>query len=78
MVPSPDFYKFLYGQLFSMVEMQPDLLPAGKMMVIKDKKTHTTCLHYYAAYTHEESGRREIANITVGAYKLPGTITLHR
>jgi hypothetical protein len=61
-----------------MVEMQPELLPAGKMIVIKDKKKHTTCLHYYAAYTHKEAGRREIVDITLGAYKLPGKTNVYR
>lgn len=75
---NPDLYKHVYGQFFSMVEMQPELLPAGKMIVIKDKKTHTTCLHYYAAYTHKEAGRREIVDITLVAYKLPGKTNVYR
>jgi hypothetical protein len=75
-IPSVELSKHVYGQFFTMKDEQKLLLPGWKIMVRKNK--YSTRLDCYAAYTWKKAGRRKIADITVGANKLPGKKTLHR
>lgn len=75
-IPSPDLSKHVYGQLFSMVELQGEFLLDGKIFVCFGE--HSTRLDYYAAYAHKPAGRRKIVDITVSAYKQPGKTSVHR
>ena len=75
-IPSVQMYKHVYGQFFTMEDEQKQLLPGGKIKIRKNK--YSMRLDYYAEYTHKKAGRRKIADITLGANKLPGKKTLHR
>lgn len=75
-IPSPDLFKHVYGQLFSIEEMQAELLPAGRIFV--REKGYTTRLDYYPAYTHKKAGRRKIVDITVSGYKAKGKTNLSK
>ena len=69
-IQSEGLYKHCYGQFFTMKDEQKQLLPGWKIIVRKSK--YSTRLDCYAAYTWKKAGRRKIADITVGANKLPG------
>lgn len=63
-------YKYLQGQIRAMKEEQKTFLPTGKITTTKNK--YSIRLDYYAVYTWKKAGRRKIADITLGAYKIPG------
>lgn len=75
-IVSEDLYKHVYGQLYGLQDEQAQVLPQGKIIVRNEK--YSTRLDYYAAYTYKKAGRRKVADITVGANKLPGKLGLHR
>ncbi|WP_220635663.1 replication initiation factor domain-containing protein [Georgfuchsia toluolica] len=75
-ISGQNLYKHVYGQFYSMRDEQKQLLPEGKIKIRQNK--YSMRLDYYAAYTHKKAGRRKIADITLGANKLPGKLALHR
>jgi hypothetical protein len=75
-IPSAALYKHVYGQFFTMNEEQKLLLPGGKIKIRKNK--YSMRLDYYTEYTHKTAGRRKIADITLGSYKISGKKSVDR
>jgi hypothetical protein len=60
----------VYGQLDYMVKYSAEVFPFWKILLWKVK--YATRVDFYAAYTWKKSGRRKVAEIEVGPYKVGG------
>lgn len=59
-----DLYSFALGQLYGMAKLHAEIVPGGKIVVIKEK--YARRLEYYPEY-HSKAKNRKAAEITVGA-----------